>query len=281
MVTIVNTGEVPKDISQYTTITRQKHNKNQIPRPDNFFDVAHMDIGYGDTMAPGGYKYILLIVDRKTRFSYVFGLKNTKADSIVTALKELKVSAGCLPKTLYTDFDPKILSRPVINFCVDNHTDLLACPEGQQNQNGLVERKWQTLVHMARRYMTDKQMPRNFWYWAIRHSNRISNLFPLKCNDVITTSFKLVYGVKPDYRQLFRLFSTAYLSHTKDNTHTCTTTDPHSLQGIAVGYSDRANGMEIYNPNSKQLYTTTVYRLDEQNETRNHFNLHYDGAMFF
>ncbi len=280
-VTIINTGEIPKDISQFATITRQKHNKNPIPRPDKFFDVAHMDIGYGDTVAPGGYKYVLLIVDRKTRFSYVFGLKNTKADSILTALKELKVSAGCLPRTLYTDFDPKILSRPVINFCLDNQTDLLACPEGQQNQNGLVERKWQTLVHMARRYMTDKQMPRNYWFWAIRHANRVSNLFPLKCNDVITTSFELVYGVKPDYRQLFRLFSTAYLSHSKDNTHQRTTTEPHSLQGIAVGYSDRANGMEIYNPNSKQLYTTTVYRLDEQNETRNHFNLHYDGSMYF
>ncbi len=39
--------------------------------------------------------------------------------------------------------------------------------------------------------------------------------------------------------------------------------------------------MEIYNSTSKQLYTTTVYRLDENNKTCDHFNLQYDGAIFF
>ena len=141
--------KLPKDISQYIPIQRTRHNNNPIPRHQQFFDVAHMDIGYGDAIAPGGYKFVLLIVDRKTRNSYIFGLKDTKATSIVTALKELHVIAGKLPNTLYTDFDPKILSQTVTKYCHDNQTHLLACPEGQQNQNGLVERKWQTLVHMA------------------------------------------------------------------------------------------------------------------------------------
>ncbi len=134
---------------------------------------------------------------------------------------------------------------------------------------------------MARRYLTDKQIPRQYWYLALRHSNRISNIFPLCCNNTITTSHELLYGTKPDYRQLFRLFSTAYLSHHKDNTHPRTTAEPHTLQGITVGFSNKANGMEIYNPSTKQLYTTTVYRLDENNKTRHHFNLHFYGAMFF
>ena len=93
----------------------------------------------------------------------------------------------------------------------------------------------------------------------------------------ITTSHELVYHQKPAYRQLFRL----PLSHEKDGIHNRTTTDSHSLQGIAVDYSHIANGMEIYNPTNKQLYTTTVFKLDEDNATRNHFNLHYHGSMFF
>lgn len=118
-------------------------------------------------------------------------------------------------------------------------------------------------------------MPRNYWFWALRHANRASNIFPLRCDDTITTSHELVFGVQPDCRQLFRLFSTAYLSHSKDNTHPRSSTESHTLQGIAVGYSDRANGMEIYNPSTKKLYTTTVFQLNELNETRNHFNLQY------
>lgn len=115
----MNAGELPRDISQYTTIHRNSHNKTAIPRPENFFNVAHMDIGYDDAIAPGGYKFVLLIVDRQTQYSYMFGLKDTKAMSIVKTLKELLIIAGNLPKTIYTDFDPKVLSSKVVTFCHD------------------------------------------------------------------------------------------------------------------------------------------------------------------
>ena len=52
------------------------------------------------------------------------------------------------------------------------------------------------------------------------------------------------------------------------------------MQGIALGWSDITNGMEIYNPITKQLYTTTVYKLDEHNQTKLHFNLPFDGGIF-
>ena len=42
----------------------------------------------------------------------------------------------------------------------------------------------------------------------------------------------------------------------------------------------KENGMEIYNPITKTLYTTSVYKLDEMNITKNHFNLTYDGGKF-
>jgi hypothetical protein len=49
-----------------------------------------------------------------------------------------------------------------------------------------------------------------------------------------------------------------------------------TVQGIAIGYSKIANGMEIYNPHTKQLCTENVFRLDENNHTANKFNLTYD-----
>ena len=63
-----------------------------------------MDITYGDTVAPGGTTFALAIVDRKTRYNYVF---------IIATLQQLKVSARKLHRTLYTDFDPKLLSHKV------------------------------------------------------------------------------------------------------------------------------------------------------------------------
>ena len=52
------------------------------------------------------------------------------------------------------------------------------------------------------------------------------------------------------------------------------------MAGIAVGWSDIANGLLVYNPVSKELYTTSLYKIDEHQATKNYFNLSYDGGMF-
>ena len=77
--TLINAGEIPLEHSNFTTIIRnQHHNKNQVIWPNNFFDVARMDIAYGDTVAPGGLKFALAVVDRKTRYDYFFHLPTVK-----------------------------------------------------------------------------------------------------------------------------------------------------------------------------------------------------------
>ena len=279
-VSFIEAGEIPLSHGDFTTIQRHQSNKNAVTRPHHFFDIAHMDITYGDTVAPGGIKFALLVVDRKTRYSFVLPLQDCKSVSITNALQRLKVMAGKLPRIMYTDFDPKLLSKTVTNWYLDNDGMILAAPPEQQHQNGLVERTWQTISQMARAYINDKQMPKSYWYWAIKHASRIHNIFPVKYNDKYTTPYEMVYKDKPDYRQLIRLFSTVYFSHSKDNTKARTNMQAHTLAGIAVEWSDTANGLLVYNPITKELYTTSVYKIDEHNQTKTYFNLQYDGGMF-
>ena len=279
-VSFVNAGELPLSHGDVSTIQRHKSNKNSVDRPKHFFDIAHMDITYGDTVAPGGIKYALIIVDRKTRYNFVLPLKDCKSSSITSALQHLKSMAGKLPRLLYTDFDPKILSTKIMEWYASNDGMILAAPPEQQHQNGLVERTWQTISKMARSFITDKQMPKSFWYWAIKHASRIQNVFPIKVDERFTTPHELVFKTKPDYRQLFRLFSTTYFTHTKDNTKSRTNLQAHTMAGIAVGWSDIANGLLIYNPITKVLYTSSVYKMDEHQQTQSYFNLSYDGGMF-
>ena len=58
-----------------------------------------MDIGYGDMIAPGGYKYVLLIVDRKTQFSYLFDKRILKHLLLSMHLKNLML---LLAKSLHS-----------------------------------------------------------------------------------------------------------------------------------------------------------------------------------
>lgn len=80
------------------------------------------------------------------------------------------------------------------------------------------------------------QMPRAYWFWALRHANQVANYIPCKVEGELTTSFELVHGVKPDYRILFRLFSTVYWRVERDGARERDgVAEALSKQGIAIG----------------------------------------------
>ncbi len=55
----------------------------------------------------------------------------------------------------------------------------------------------------------------------------------------------------------------------------------HIPAGIAVGWSNVASGLQVYNPITKELYTTSsVFKIDKHNATKSYFNLKYDGDIF-
>jgi hypothetical protein len=102
------------------------------------------------------------------------------------------------PSRLYSDFDPKLLDGPTAYFLQDKNIILRGAPSGRQHQNGLVERAWETATSMARAFVTDMQMPRSFWYWALRQAVQVMNYFPCTVAGISTTPHELVYGIKPD-----------------------------------------------------------------------------------
>eukprot|EP00957_Ditylum_brightwellii_P149174 11360275-Ditylum_brightwellii.AAC.1 len=52
-------------------------------------------------------------------------------------------------------------------FFTDKGTTVEAAPPCHQRQNGLVERHWQTLVHMACSWINSALLPSSFWYVAL------------------------------------------------------------------------------------------------------------------
>ena len=78
-VTFINAGEVLKGIRNFTTIKKHTHNKNTVQRPHHFFNVAHIDIAYGDMVALGAFKFALMVVNRKIRLNYCLPLTDCKS----------------------------------------------------------------------------------------------------------------------------------------------------------------------------------------------------------
>jgi hypothetical protein len=96
-----------------------------------------------------------------------------------------------------------------------------------------------------------------------------------------TTSHELVYGTKTDLHVLVRLFPTGYFHKVKDSSYHCSgISTSTSMQGIAIGRCRKTDGMLFYSPHSKEIFTSSDYKLDEGRHTPTAFNLSYDGGIF-
>jgi hypothetical protein len=73
------------------------------------------------------------------------------------------------------------------------------------------------MVHMSRAYLTEKQMPCTFWYFAIKHSARMMNMIPDKYKGKLASPFMLVRGVCLDPRTWLHLFLLCCFHHKKDS----------------------------------------------------------------
>lgn len=72
-------------------------------------------------------------------------------------------------------------------------------------------------MNMARAFITDMQMPKRFWYWALHQSIQVMSCISCTVSGVSTTPHELVYGIKPNLRVLFYMISTGYFRKSKNS----------------------------------------------------------------
>ncbi len=101
------------------------------------------------------------------------------------------------------------------------------------------------MVHMCHAYLTEKQMPRYFWFFLVGHSARMMNAIPGKLHGKLASPFLLVHNVGHDKRTWFPLFLVCYFHHDRDGGVACSHSQAHTLDGIAVGCSPTSNALLV------------------------------------
>ena len=240
--------------------------------------MVHCDILYGSATSIKGYRYALYLIDKATRFKFVYGLK--ALTDILPTFKRFCADVGCVPKELRTDFDTKLMGQQMQDFMVDNHSIISSVPAGKQRLNGICERSWRSLLRMSRSWLLSSLLPTKFWFHALKRAAEVSNYLPLKVNDVLTTPFELVYKRKPDLRNLFPLFSVGYVRRSRDSTTNRLTFHSTSIRCICLGRDDASNQLEFFHPPTRQLLYSDDYILDKNLCSGPTFNLDYDGGLY-
>lgn len=277
---LIHTGELPPTLGSFATIPNPPRGK-PIKTRRRFLDKVHMDIVFGDCVALGGYRYAIIFVDVATRYCWLFGLTSLTSSEIISAFELLRSDASGVPRRFHSDFDKKLIGGQALKWILTDNSNIKAAPAKRQSSNGLAESTWKTIVKMARAYITEKQVGREYWYFAIKHAAHMLNQVPGRLRRKLTTPFELVHNVKPDPRTWFELFSVGYFNHDTDNAELRSKTQAQTLDGIAVGRDDRSNTVIFYNPVSRSYYRPPAFRLDEGRHPATNFpkSLKFDGGL--
>jgi hypothetical protein len=277
----IDNGEFPLSIGSFTTIPKAPRGKAIDRTTSKFSDIVHLDIAFGDCMSVGVFKYALLFVDQATRFNWCFGLKLLHHDDIIAAFLAFRSEAGSLARQFRCDCDEKLFGSHVRSFLHLDRFSIASSPAGRQSANGLVESHWKIMVHMSRAYLTEKQMPRSFWYYAIKHSAQMMNMIPGRYGGKLASPFMLVHGVRPDQRTWLPLFSICYFHHEKYSDVQCSKNEAHTMDGIVIGRSPTSNAIVIYNPRNQRYYEPDSYKFDTYRLPSSVYpTIVYDGGLF-
>jgi hypothetical protein len=240
-----------------------------------------VDIAFGDYILVGGFRYALILVDRGTRYNWVYGLKDLLSDFILSALRYFKADAGSYARCFRSDCDAKLFGTRIQEHLINNDSNIVAAVAGCQSVNGLVESHWKVMVHMSRAYLTEKQMPPSFWFFSIVHSAWMMNAIPGKLHGKLASPFLLVHGVGHDKRTWLPLFLLCYFHHNKDGGMARSHNQAHTMDGIALGRSPTSNALLVYNPRTKKYYEPDSYRLDPYRLPSSVYpSLTYNGGLF-
>jgi deoxyuridine 5''-triphosphate nucleotidohydrolase (dut) len=273
---------------EVATLPKSRRNTSPVPRPDVYGSIIHYDIGFGSGMSIGGYTHVLFLVDRATRKKFIYGLKSLHHQDIRTAMKEFIKDLGCYPSKMLADRDFKLIGDPIKELFRPNTFDhgndlnftgthLAGAPQGRQNQNGLSEGNWKYICNMARNFLTENLLPRQFWFHALKYAVQVSNYLPIRLtNGHISTPHELAHGVPPDYRKLIPIFAVGYA---KVNSTTATQNDKllsQTVPAILLGNDDQSDGCIFYNPTTKNIIASSDYRLDHSRPSGPVFHLEYE-----
>jgi hypothetical protein len=247
----VDSGGFLRSLGSFATIPKAKKGGALDRTKYHYLDAVHADIAFGDCISVGGFWYALILVDQATYYNWTFGLKDLSSLSIISALCLFRASAGSLARCIYSDCNLKLFGSAVSEYLIDGSLKVVLAPAKRQSANGLVESHWKVMVHMAHAYLTKKQMPRTFWFYAITHTAWLMNAIPGKHSSLLASPFLLVHGVGHDEHTWIPLFSLCYFHHVRDSNINRSKHQAQTLDGIVIGHSPTSNALLVYNPWNK------------------------------
>ncbi|GJZ17781.1 retrovirus-related pol polyprotein from transposon TNT 1-94 [Tanacetum coccineum] len=228
--------------------------------------TLHMDLcGPMRVQSINGKKYILVIVDDYSRFTWVKFLrsKDETPEFVINFLKQIQVGLNKTVRYIRTDngteFVNQVMSEYYEGVGIFHQKSVPRTPQ----QNGVVERRNRTLVEAARTMLIFSKALMFLWAEAIATACYTQNrsLIHTRHNK---TPYELVHDKKPDLTFL-RVFGA--LCYPTNDSEDLGKFQAKANIGIFVGYAPSRKGYRIYNKRTRRLIKTIHVTFDEMHQT--------------
>ncbi|XP_024200303.1 uncharacterized protein LOC112203592 [Rosa chinensis] len=245
--------------------TRSPHKTINAATTTRVLELLHMDlIGPAQTESIGGKKYILVIVDDFSRYTWVNFLRD-KAETFESfrglnqRIKIEKQSTNmCLVRVRSdngTEFKNTAFANYFHELGVSHEFSAPITPQ----QNGIVERKNRVLLDMARVMLHSADLSSNFWAKAISTAcYTINRVFFRPGTD--QTAYELWKGKKPNIHHLRVFGSPCYILRDREQLGKF---DARSDDGIFLGYSTNSRAYRVYNKRTRIVMESINVSIDD------------------
>ena len=151
-------------------MTRSTFKSKKIVSTTVPLELIHMDLcGPMRTQSYGGNRYIFVLVDDFSRYTWTLFLKSK--DQAFTAFSDLLLMLENRYQTrvrsLRSDNGLEFVNSQFIEFCCERGISHEFSSPHTPQQNGVVERKNRTLEDMARTMLIASKLPQRFWAQAV------------------------------------------------------------------------------------------------------------------
>ena len=134
------------------------------------------------------HNYFFIMCDRYSRIFRLMGMKDKSSDACIDVIKQIisnfpnASSKNKIKeiKHIRSDAGSEFRSDTFQKWCGENNIKFDTAAPKHQEQNGMVERHWGTIVRMAKTLLLHARLSTKFLYYAIKYAQYIHDVIPVR-----------------------------------------------------------------------------------------------------
>nr|GFC59283.1 integrase, catalytic region, zinc finger, CCHC-type, peptidase aspartic, catalytic [Tanacetum cinerariifolium] len=228
-------------------------------------NTLHMDLcGPMRVETINGKKYILVIVDDYSRFTWVKFLrsKDETPKVVIKFITQIQVGLNKTVRYVRTDNGTEFVNHTMTEYYERIGIFYQKTVPRTLQQNGVVERRNRTLVEAARTMLIFSKALMFLWAEAVATACYTQNRSLIHTRHH-KTPYELVHNKKPDLT-FFSVFGV--LCYPTNDSEDLEKLQPTTDTGIFIGYAPSRKGYRIYNKRTRRIIETIHVQLDELTE---------------